>query len=154
MMAPRAAEIGLECVDHVDIRVRNLERARRFFVDQMGMDVIGEGEDHLFLLIGDQVLGLRRLAGGRQGPTGVDHIALRVGEWVGLRNRVRRARLEVTGEKERDDSRSLFLKGPEGLRIELVWRPNPHNHPACPSPEAPAPSVAAASAPTGASAHR
>ena len=108
------------------------------------MDVIGEGDDHTFLLFGDQVLGLRD---AKEDETlgGIDHIALRVAEWTGLRSRVGRARVVITGEKEREDSRSLFLRGPEGLRIELVWRPDPHSHscshtptsaPVAPDPEA------------------
>lgn len=123
--APR--DFGLVGFDHVDIRVKDRVKARRFFVEQMGMDVIGDGPDHTFLLFGDQVLGLRDAKDG-PGPTGVDHIALRVSEWTGLRSRVGRARVVITGEKEREDSRSLYLRGPEGLRIELVWRPDPHSH--------------------------
>jgi catechol 2,3-dioxygenase-like lactoylglutathione lyase family enzyme len=113
--------------DHVDVRVKDRPKARRFFVEQLGMDVIGEGPDHTFLLFGDQVLGLRDTPEGA-GPGGIDHIALRVSEWTGLKSRVGRARVVITGEKEREDSRSLFLRGPEGLRIELVWRPDPHTH--------------------------
>jgi len=123
--APR--EFGLLGFDHVDVRVRDRAKAKRFFVEQLGMDVIGEGTDHTFLLFGDQVLGLRD---AKEDETlgGIDHIALRVSEWTGLRSRVGRARVVITGEKEREDSRSLFLRGPEGLRIELVWRPDPHAH--------------------------
>jgi len=138
--APR--EFGLLGFDHVDVRVRDRVKAKRFFVEQLGMDVIGEGDDHTFLLFGDQVLGLRD---AKEGETlgGIDHIALRVSEWTGLRSRVGRARVVITGEKEREDSRSLFLKGPEGLRIELVWRPDPHSHTCShtptPAPEAPEP---------------
>ena len=124
--APR--EFGLLGFDHVDVRLKDRPKARRFFVEQLGMDVIGEGPDHTFLLFGDQVLGLRDADDGQAGPSGIDHIALRVSEWTGLRSRVARARVVITGEKEREDSRSLFLRGPEGLRIELVWRPDPHAH--------------------------
>jgi len=138
--APR--EFGLVGFDHVDVRVHDRAKAKRFFVEQLGMDVIGEGADHTFLLFGDQVLGLRD---AKDGETlgGIDHIALRVSEWTGLRSRVGRARVVITGEKEREDSRSLFLRGPEGLRIELVWRPDPHSHTcshrAPPVPEVPEP---------------
>jgi len=136
--APR--EFGLLGYDHVDVRVRDRAKAKRFFVEQLGMDVIGEGSDHTFLLFGDQVLGLRD---AKDGETlgGIDHIALRVSEWTGLRSRVGRARVVITGEKEREDSRSLFLRGPEGLRIELVWRPDPHMHECshAPAPPTPAP---------------
>ena len=123
--APR--DFGLLGFDHVDVRVKDRVRARRFFVEQLGMDVLGEGPDRTFLLFGDQVLGLRDAADG-SGPVGIDHIALRVSEWTGLRSRVGRARVVIIGEKEREDSRSLYLRGPEGLRIELVWRPDPHAH--------------------------
>ncbi len=120
-------EFGLVGFDHVDLRVKDLEKARRYFVEQLGMDVLGEGDDHCFLLFGDQVLGLH-LAKPDEATGGVDHLALRVSEWTGLKSRVQRARVVITGEKEREDSRSLFLRGPAGLRIELVWRPDPHAH--------------------------
>jgi len=120
-------DFGIVGFDHIDLNVKDRDRARRFFVEQLGMDVIGEAVDHTFLLFGDQVLGLHDAKDG-QGPSGVDHLALRVSEWTGLRSRVGRARVTITGEKERDDSRSLYLRGPEGLSIELVWRPDPHVH--------------------------
>lgn len=126
-MTPPASEIELLGFDHVDLKVRNRAKARHFFVEQLGMDVIGEGDDHTFLLFGDQVLGLHD-APPTSRASGIDHVALRVATWTGLRSRVRRARIEVSGEKERDDSRSLFLKGPDGLKVELVWRPDPHSH--------------------------
>src|SRR5580658_4200377 len=94
--------------DHVDIKLRDRAKARRFFVEQLGMDVIGESAEHTFLLFGDQVLGLHDAKAGET-PSGVDHIAIRVSEWTGLRNRVARARVVITGEKERSGSRSLFL---------------------------------------------
>jgi len=121
--------------DHVEVRVRDRAKARRFFVEQLGMDVIGEAIDHTFLLFGDQVLGLRDAKDGEV-LGGLDHIALRVSEWTGLRSRVGRARVVITGEKEREDSRSLFLRGPEGMKIELVWRPDPHSH-SCSHPAPP-----------------
>ena len=120
-------DFGLVGFDHVDLNIKDRSRARRFFVEQLGMEVIGEGADHTYLLAGDQVLGLHDAKDGG-GPVGVNHLALRVSEWTGLRSRVSRARVTITGEKERDDSRSLYLRGPEGLAIELVWRPDPHNH--------------------------
>ena len=135
--APR--EFGLVGFDHVDVCVKDRAKARRFFVEQMGMDIVGEGPDHTFLLFGDQVLGLRDANDGIEGPKGVDHIAFRVSEWTGLKSRVGRARVVITGEKERDDSRSLYLRGPEGLRIELVWRPDPHTHVCSHGPHVPPP---------------
>jgi glyoxylase I family protein len=121
-------DFGILGFDHVDLKVKDRARAKRFFVEQLGLEVIGDAADHTYLLFGDQVLGLRDAKDGAAGPVGVDHLALRVAEWTGLRSRVGRARVTITGEKERDDSRSLYLRGPEGLSIELVWRPDPHLH--------------------------
>jgi catechol 2,3-dioxygenase-like lactoylglutathione lyase family enzyme len=134
---PPPRDFGLVGFDHVDLRVRDRDKARRFFVEQLGMDVIGEGTDHTYLLFGDQVLGLHDTKDG-ESAGGVDHLAIRVSEWTGLRNRVARARVTITGEKERDESRSLFLRGPEGIRLELVWRPDPTVH-RCAHPAPPAP---------------
>ncbi|MGB6500344.1 MAG: VOC family protein [Thermoplasmata archaeon] len=129
-------DFGLIGFDHVDLRLKDRAKARRFFVEQLGMDVIGEGADHTYLAFGDQVLGLKDAKDGET-PSGIDRIALRVEEWTGLRNRVSRARVTITSEKEREDSRSLFLRGPEGLRIELIWRPDPRTH-RCAHPAPPA----------------
>jgi catechol-2,3-dioxygenase len=133
-------DFGLLGFDHIDVRVKDRAKVRRFFVEQLGLEVIGEGTDHTFLLLGDQVLGLRD-GGDGPGVTGVDHVAVRVAEWTGLRNRIGRARVTIIAEKERDNSRSLYLRGPEGLSIELVWRPDPTVHIcAHPAPPAPPPS--------------
>jgi catechol-2,3-dioxygenase len=127
-LSAKELDFGISGFDHVELHVKDLVKARRFFIDQLKLAVLGEGPDHLFLLFGDQVLGLR--AGDPKSRTdGVDHIALRVDNWTGLRTRLKRARLEVMGEKERDESRSLYLKGPDGLSVELVWRPDPRRHP-------------------------
>lgn len=138
---PRASrDFGLVGFDHVDLRFKDRSKARRFFVEQLGLEVVGEGTDHTFLLLGDQVLGLHDAKEG--GPSGgVDHLALRVSEWTGLRNRIGRARVTITREKERDTSRSLFLRGPEGLSIELVYRPDPSIH-FCANPAPPLAPVA------------
>lgn len=128
-MSAKELDFGISGFDHVDVRVRDLVKARRFFVEQLKLAVIGESADHLFVLFGDQVLGLRRAEPDARPNGGVHHIALRVESWTGLRNRLKRARLEVVDEKERDESRSLYLKGPDGLSVELVWRPDPHRHP-------------------------
>ena len=132
---PPPRDFGLIGFDHVDIRVRDREKARRFFVEQLGMDIIGEGVDHTYLVFGDQVLGLHDLKDG-ESPSSIDHLAIRVSEWTGLRNRIARARVTITGEKERNESRSLYLRGPEGLRLELVWRPDPSVH-VCEHPRPP-----------------
>ncbi len=133
-MTSKELDFGITGFDHVDLRFRDLPRARKFFIEQLRLSVIGESADHTFLMFGDQVLGLRA-DDPKAKRGGVHHIALRVESWTGLKNRLKRARLEILDEKERDESRSLYLKGPEGLSIELVWRPDPHRHPVHEGPD-------------------
>lgn len=117
-----------DSLDHVDLKVAHRAVARAFFVDRLGLTLLSDGPTHTFLLVGDDVLGLHDAAPGET-LAGVDHLALRVTQWEGLRARLESAGVRVTGEKTRDDSRSLFIEGPEGLPVELVHRPNPEKHP-------------------------
>jgi catechol-2,3-dioxygenase len=119
---------GLTGFDHVDLYVRDRPKAADFFAKQLGFVILGEGPNHTFLLVGDQVLGLHDPPKGNRND-GVDHLAFRVSEWTGLRNRLKRARVTVLGEKERAESRSIYVKGPSRLKIELVFRPDPEQHP-------------------------
>lgn len=119
---------GFDSLDHVDIRVTDRAAARTFFVERLGLPVLADGPTHTFLLVGDDVLGLHDAKAGGA-ASGIDHIALRVRAWEGLRARLEGAGVRITREKERDESRSLFVEGPDGLQIELVHRPKPEAHP-------------------------
>ena len=125
-----------ESLDHVDLKVAHREAARDFLVDRLGLKLLAHGPTHTFLLVGDDVLGLHDAAPG-EALAGVDHIALRITAWEGLRARLESAGVRVTGEKERDESRSLFVEGPEGLQVELVHRPHPEKHPDHPAARRP-----------------
>jgi catechol 2,3-dioxygenase-like lactoylglutathione lyase family enzyme len=123
----RSGRVGLTGFDHVDIRVVDRKQVRKFFTDLFSMDIIGEGEDHTFLLFGDVVLGLHDGAEA-DAPSSLDHLALRVPSVGVARAELARRGVQFLGEKVRDDSRSLYLAGPEGLSLELVERPEPHAH--------------------------
>ncbi|MCI4342289.1 MAG: VOC family protein, partial [Thermoplasmata archaeon] len=114
--------------DHLDLFVRDRPAARQFFEKGLGMDLLGDGPEHTFLLFGDVVLGLHDQEGTGVGLGGIDHLALRVRQFDGLRERLVERGLVPTEEREREDSHSLFLAGPEGLQVELVYRPEPHRH--------------------------
>jgi catechol 2,3-dioxygenase-like lactoylglutathione lyase family enzyme len=113
--------------DHVDVKVRDLRSAREFF-EALGLEVMGANDSHAFLLLGDQVLGLRRVARGAA-KDGVDHVALRVTSAAAARRALSRAGIRPVRTKRRAESYSWFLAGPEGLEVELVSRPQPHRHP-------------------------
>jgi catechol 2,3-dioxygenase-like lactoylglutathione lyase family enzyme len=110
--------------DHVDLFVRDLPSAVRFFTDRLGLPIVGEGDDHAFLRLGDQVLGLRR-AEGATPATVPHHLALRVRDLDALVRAVAARGGSVTRSQERPTYRSIYLEGPEGLTIELIDRPHP-----------------------------
>src|SRR4029077_13349455 len=60
-MVPPMSQVEFVGFDHVDIRVRHRTKLRRFLVEQLGLDVLGDSPDHTNLLLGNQVLGLRDL---------------------------------------------------------------------------------------------
>lgn len=123
----RRARLNVLGFDHVDVKVRDLPGARRFFEEGLGLEVVGEGDEHAFFLLGDQVLGLRRDPDSGI-VAGVDHVALRVPSREGLEALVRGLGVPVLSTKEREDSYSVFVSGPEGLMLEIIHRPDPNRH--------------------------
>ena len=118
---------GLTGLDHVEIYVRDRPKAVNFFARQLGLDILSEHATHTELLCGDQVLRLRDSPKGNRND-GIGLLSFRVSEWTGLRNRLKRARLRITEESERSDGRSIRVKAPERLRVELFYRTGPPIH--------------------------
>ncbi len=114
-------DFGLTGIDHADLLVRDLTKSVRFFTEQMGMSLIASAPAYAVVQCGEQTLGLRCLAPGSPKP-GAQRVALRVNEWLGLRNRVMRSRAVIQDEREDEAGRTLSLRGPDGLQIDLVWR--------------------------------
>lgn len=108
-------------IDHADLPVGDLAKAVRFFTEQMGMSLLTSGPDYAVVQCGEQTLGLRGLAPGTPKP-GPQRVAFRVTEWIGLRSRVMRSRAVILDEREEEAGRTLRIRGPDGLQIDLVWR--------------------------------
>jgi len=108
-------------IDHADLLVRDLAKAVRFFTEQMGMSLVASDPTYAVVQFGEQTLGLRSVAPGSLKP-GTQRIALRVDEWMGLRSRVMRSRAVIQDEREDEAGRTLRIRGPDGLQIDLVWR--------------------------------
>lgn len=119
--------------DHIDLRFHDRAAAREFFERGLGMELMGDAPDHTFLLFGNVVLGLHDAKDGSTGPAGIDHLALRVDRFDGLREWLNARGVHPVREKQRPESRSLFLAGPEGLEVELIHRLDPTQH-GCRSP--------------------
>jgi catechol 2,3-dioxygenase-like lactoylglutathione lyase family enzyme len=116
-------------VRHVALRVRDLEAVERFFVDLLGYGVEWrpDGENVYLSRRGDNVA-LHR-AGEAPGQGLLDHIGLAVAraedvdawaDWL----RARAAPVVSGPRTHRDGARSLYLRGPEGLTVQIIHHPS------------------------------
>ncbi len=124
---PTAAPLPVTAISELVLEVSDLDRARGFYRDVLGLEetLFGEGrEGRYWYLIGDSArLGLwtpqTGLAGGRGGAH--VHFALHVADddIDGLLTRLRQRDIEVEGPIQLGPGRSLYVTDPEGNVVEL-----------------------------------
>ena len=109
-------------VDHVVMHVEDVARAKRFYVDLLGMEVAHEHDGRVFLRCGQQQVGLFE---GRQGGTGsagrdLNHIALQVesGSYEEVKAALEAAGTAVSGRK--GDPRCIYVRDPDGHMIQIL----------------------------------
>jgi catechol 2,3-dioxygenase-like lactoylglutathione lyase family enzyme len=132
----RAAPASLG-VRHVALRFHDLPAAERFFVELLGYRVEWRPDaDNIYLTSGSDNVALHRAfdpaATGRfaqAGRTGMlDHIGIVVGRADDVDGWARYLRdqgvtLETEPKTHRDGARSLYLRGPEGLLVQVIHHP-------------------------------
>ncbi len=124
-------------VHHLALICSDVERTVRFYQDLLGFPLVDmfenrdyPGSTHFFLDIGhDNLLAFFDFPGLGLGPSvealgGVQHIALSVGQEAFdlLRARLDEAGVEYLGP-DRGLDRSMYLKDPDGIQIELLAEP-------------------------------
>ncbi|MFL6740947.1 MAG: VOC family protein [Sphingomicrobium sp.] len=136
--------INIEAIDHVVLRVINLDKVANFYIDVLGarwekkQETIGlfqlrVGRSLIDLVPIDGKLG--QAGGAAPGPEGrnVDHVCFRVLPWNGeailayLRERDIAAEI-VSRYGAEGDGPSIYLTDPEGNNLELKgppWAPVP-----------------------------
>jgi catechol 2,3-dioxygenase-like lactoylglutathione lyase family enzyme len=118
--------LRLKALDHVGIMASDLDRSLRFYVEELGMELLRRREGAAVLKIGDQEINIfqavdRSVARG-DAPCGMDHFCLTVayddvGELIAA---LGDAGVEVTrGPTSRRDGAAVFVSDPDGVRVEL-----------------------------------
>jgi catechol 2,3-dioxygenase len=125
--------VRVEALGHVVIKVRDLHRSEKFYVDVLGMEVVSRISEptmafftfgtsrnhHDFALM---ELGCRAPAPD-QTATGLAHVAFKVGaspaELALTRTMLDDSRIPVLYEAERGFAKSLHVLDPDGNEIEL-----------------------------------
>jgi catechol 2,3-dioxygenase len=117
-------------IGHVHLKVSDLERAERFYVDVLGFHATARyGTDAVFLSAGDNhhdlALNTWESKGGSPPPpgtTGLFHVAIRVPTRRNLAEmlvRLRDAGVPLTGASDHLVSEALYLRDPDGNGIEI-----------------------------------
>jgi catechol 2,3-dioxygenase-like lactoylglutathione lyase family enzyme len=109
-------------IDHIVLHVNDVERARTFYADVLGMSVYRQNERQVFLHAGVQGVALFKKSGDPPLATGNDmnHLALTVAEggYEKLKAALEAQGVKVTGRPGED--RCIYFQDPDGHRLQLM----------------------------------
>lgn len=111
-------------IDHVVLHCQNLERAKRFYTEVLGMTVYREGGGQVFMHAGGQGVALFEKQDGAPIAAGADlnHLALTVadGSYSTLKAELERHGVTVSGRSSEDHC--IYFRDPDGHRLQLMFR--------------------------------
>ena len=107
-------------IDHVVLHVKDLARARKFYVDFLGMGVDHERSSQCFLKCGSQGVALFEVNDDVHAGSEVNHMALRLsaGDYQRVKGVLESAGIEVFGR--RGDPHCIYFHDPDGHRLQLL----------------------------------
>jgi catechol 2,3-dioxygenase-like lactoylglutathione lyase family enzyme len=107
-------------IDHVVFHVKDLARARKFYVDFLGMQVDHERRTECFLKCGSQGVALFEVNEDVHAGSEVNHMALRleVGDYERVTNVLKNAGIKFSGRQ--GDPRCIYFSDPDGHRLQLL----------------------------------
>jgi catechol 2,3-dioxygenase-like lactoylglutathione lyase family enzyme len=114
--------LKVRAIDHVVFHVKDLPRAKKFYIEFLGMAVDHESSWQCFLKCGNQGVALFEVEDGAEvhGGSEVNHMALRLasGDYQRVKTTLENAGIEVTGR--RNDPTCIYFSDPDGHRLQLL----------------------------------
>jgi catechol 2,3-dioxygenase-like lactoylglutathione lyase family enzyme len=118
------AMIQTSGIDHIVLHVNDVQRAKKFYTEILGMTVYRENERQVFMHAGQQGVALFKKQGDTPLTTGNDmnHLALNVasGTYEALKGELERHGVTVSGRPGED--RCIYFNDPDGHRLQLMVR--------------------------------
>jgi glyoxylase I family protein len=109
-------------IDHIVLHCKDVERAKKFYTEVLGMTVYREGGGQVFMHAGEQGVALFEARDRAPFTAGNDlnHLALNVGAgtYETLKAELQRHGVEVGGRPGED--RCIYFRDPDGHRLQLV----------------------------------
>ena len=109
-------------IDHIVLHVNDVERAKKFYTEILGMTPYRESDAQVFLHAGAQGVALFKKRGETPLTTGNDlnHLALNVaaGTYEALKAELEKHGVSVSGRPGED--RCIYFQDPDGHRLQLV----------------------------------
>jgi glyoxylase I family protein len=116
--------IQVNGIDHIVLHVRDVERAKKFYTEVLGMTAYREDAEQVFLHAGQQGVALFKKHGDTPLTTGNDlnHLALNVetGTYEALKGELESHGVAVSGRPGED--RCIYFHDPDGHRLQLMVR--------------------------------
>jgi catechol-2,3-dioxygenase len=129
MVSAPTRSFTIQSLDHVVLRVRDVEHSEAFYRDILGLQVRRKRAGRMvFFTCGVRDHDLAILAVGADAPlpeerrVGLYHFALRVESFDGLRAAYRHFRandVNIVGITHHGDTKSIYLKDPDSIEIEV-----------------------------------
>ena len=111
-------------VDHIVLHVNDVQRAKKFYTEILGMTAYREDDGQVFLHAGQNGVALFTKPGATPLTTGNDlnHLALNVatGTYETLKAELEKHGVMVSGRPGED--RCIYFRDPDGHRLQLVVR--------------------------------
>jgi catechol 2,3-dioxygenase-like lactoylglutathione lyase family enzyme len=116
--------IQVNGIDHIVLHVSDVERAKKFYTELLGLTVYREDAGQVFMHAGQQGVALFEKQGDTPLTTGNDlnHLALNVaaGTYEGLKGELEKNGVAVSGRP--GDDRCIYFNDPDGHRLQLMVR--------------------------------
>jgi glyoxylase I family protein len=109
-------------IDHVVFHITDLARAKKFYIDFLGMEIDHESSWQCFLKCGNQGVALFEVDDGEDvhGGSEVNHMALRLaaGDYDRVKATLETAGIKVHGRK--NDPHCIYFNDPDGHQLQLL----------------------------------